>query len=58
MEGVHGSNGDCWKGLGVGKSLKCFWNWEAVGVRRMLRVSEVGVEKIPRHLQSRKEVVP
>ena len=48
MEGVHGSNGDCWKGLGVGKSLKCFWNWEAVGVRRMLKVSEVGVRKTPR----------
>ena len=33
MEGVCGSVGDCWKGLRVGRTPKCFWNWEAVGVR-------------------------
>ena len=58
MEGVHGSVGDCWKGLGAGRTLKCFWNWEAVGIQRMLKLPEVGVRKTPRWLQSRKEVVP
>ena len=36
--------GDCWKGLGIGSTSKCLWNWEAVGVQRMPKVSEVGVE--------------
>ena len=47
VEGVHGSVGDCWKGLGIGKTLKCFWNWKVVGVGKTLR-----------HLWSGKEVVP
>ena len=55
---MHGSVGDCWKGLGVGRTPKCSWNWEAVGVQRMSKVSEVGVRKTLRWLQSRKEVVP
>ena len=58
MEGAYGSVGDCWKGLGVGRTPKCFWNWEAVRVQRMLKVPEVGVRKGPRQLQSGKEVVP
>ena len=28
MEGVHGGVGDCWKRLRVGRTSKCFWNWE------------------------------
>ena len=58
VEGVHGSVGDCWKGLGVGKTPKHFWNWKVVGVQRMLKVSEVRVGKTLRQLWSRKEVVP
>ena len=58
VEGVCGSVGDCWKGLGIGSTLKRLWNWEVVGVQRMLKVSEVGVGKTPRGLWSRKEVVP
>ena len=58
MEGVHGSVGEYWKGLRIGKTLKCFWNWKAVGVQRMLKVSEVRVVKTPKCLQSRKEVIP
>ena len=58
MEGVHGSVGDCWKGLGIRSTPKHLWNWEAVGVQRMLKVSEVGVGKNLRHLWSGKEVVP
>ena len=45
MEGVCGSVGDCWKGLGVGSTAKRLWNLEVVGVQRMLKVSEVGVGK-------------
>ena len=58
MEGAHGGVGDCWKRLGVGRTLKCFWNWEVVRVQRMLKVSEVRVGKTPRQLWSGKEVVP
>ena len=58
MEGVHGSVGDCWKGLRIGKTLKCFQNWKVVRVCRMPKVSEVGVGKTLRHLWSRKEVIP
>ena len=47
MEGVCGSIGDCWKGLGIGSTLKCLRNWEAVRVQRMLKVSEVRVGKTP-----------
>ena len=43
VEGAHGSVGDCWKGLGIGSALKHLYNWEAVGVQRMLKVSKVGV---------------
>ena len=32
VEGACGSVRDHRKGLGVGKTLKCFWNWKAVGV--------------------------
>ena len=49
-----GSVEDCWKGLGVGKTLKCFWNWKGVRVQRILKVSKVRVRKTPRWLQSRK----
>ena len=48
MEGVHGSIEDHWKGLGIGKTLKHFWNWKVVGVQRMPKMSEVGVGKTPR----------
>ena len=41
MEGVCGSVGDCWKGLGIRSTLKFLWNWEAVRVQRMLKVSKV-----------------
>ena len=58
MEGAHGSVGDYWKGLRIGKTPKCFWNWKAVGVQRMPKVSEVRVGKTLRHLWSRKEVIP
>ena len=58
MEGVCGSVGNCWKGLGVGRTLKHFWNWKAVRVQRMLKVSEVRVRKTPRWLWSGKEVIP
>ena len=58
MEGACGSVGDHWKGLGIGKTPKCFQNWKVVGVQRMLKVSKVGVGKTLRCLQSRKEVVP
>ena len=47
MEGECGCVGDCWKGLGIGSTSKCLWNWEAVGVQRMPKVSEVGVGKTP-----------
>ena len=33
MEGVCGSVGGCWKGLGIGSPLKCLWNWEAESKR-------------------------
>ena len=58
MEGGHSSVGDHWKGLGIGKTPKCFWNWKVVRVQRMLKVSEVRVGKTPRCLWSRKEVIP
>ena len=32
VEGVCGSIGNCWKGLGIGSTLKCLQNSEAVGV--------------------------
>ena len=32
VEGACSSIGDCWKGLGIGSTLKCLWNLEAVGV--------------------------
>ena len=35
--------GDCWEGLGVGRTPKHFWNWEVVGVQRMPKVSEVKI---------------
>ena len=46
MEGLCGSVGDCWKGLGIGSTAKCLRNWEVVGVQRMLKVSEVRVGKL------------
>ena len=58
VEGACGSIGDCWKGLGIGSTLKCLRNSEAVGVRRMLKVSEVGVGKTLRCFGSGKQVVP
>ena len=58
MEGVCGSIGDCWKGLGIGSPSKCLWNWEVVGVRRMPKVSKVGVGKTPRCFRSRKQAIP
>ena len=58
MEGAHGSVGDCWKGLGVGRTLKCFWNWEVVRVQRMSKLSEVRDKKTLRWLWSGKEVIP
>ena len=58
MEGACGHIGDCWKGLGIGSTLKGLWNSEVVGVQRMLKVSEVGVGKTLRQLWSRKQVVP
>ena len=58
MEGACGSIGDCWKGLGIGSAAKRLWNSEVVRVQRMLKVSEVGVGKTPRQLQSAKQVVP
>ena len=39
------SVGDCWKGLGIGSTLKCHRNWEVVGVPRMPKASEVRVVK-------------
>ena len=58
MEGACGSVEDCWKGFGIGSTLKCLRNLEAVGVRRMPKVSEVGVGKTPRCFGSGKQVVP
>ena len=58
VEGACSSIGDCWKGLGIGSTLKHLWNWEVVGVWRMLKVSEVRVGKTPRQLWSGKQVVP
>ena len=58
MEGECGSVGGCWKGFGTGSPFKCLWNWEAVGVREMLKVSEVGVGRTPRQVWSGKQVVP
>ena len=58
MEGACGSVGGHWKGFGMGSPLKCLWNWEAVGVQEMPKVSEVGVGRTPRQLWSRKQVVP
>ena len=46
------------KGLGIGSTSKCLWNWEVVGVQIMPKVSEVGVGKTPRQLQSIKQVIP
>ena len=46
MEGACSSVGDCWKGLGMRSTLKCLQNSEVVRVRRMLKVSEVRVEKL------------
>ena len=57
MEGAYGSVGDCWKGLGIGSTPKHLWNWEVVGVQRMLKVSEVRVGKTLRCFWSRKEVI-
>ena len=58
VEGVCSSIGDCWKRLGIGSTSKCLWNSEAVGVWRMLEVSEVGVGKTLRCFQSGKQVIP
>ena len=58
VERAHGSVRDCWKGLGIGSTPKHLWNWEAVGVCRMPKVSKVGVGKTLRCFWSRKEVVP
>ena len=58
VEGACSSVGDCQKGLRVGSTLKCLWNWEVVRVQRMPKAPEVRVGKTPRWLQSRKEVVP
>ena len=49
---------DCWKGLRIGSTPKHLWNWEAVRVQRMLKVSEVRAGKTLRQLWSRKQVVP
>ena len=32
MEGTCGGVGDCWKRFEVGRTPKCFQNWEVVGV--------------------------
>ena len=48
MEGACSSVGDCWKGLGIGSTLKHLWNWEVVGVQRMPKASKVRVGKTPR----------
>ena len=58
VEGACGSVGDCWKGLGIGSTLKHLWNWEVVKVQRMLKVSEVRVGKTLRHFWNGKEVIP
>ena len=58
VEGTCGSIGDCWKGLGIGSTLKCLWNSEAVGVWRMPKVSKVGVGRTPRCFRSGKQVIP
>ena len=58
MEGVCCSVGDCWKGLGTGRTPKCFWNWREIRVGRTLKVSEVRVGKTLRPLQSEKDVIP
>ena len=58
MEGAHGSIRGCWKGFGIGSPLKHLWNWEAVRVREMPKVSEVRVGRTPRQLRSGKQVVP
>ena len=58
MEGAHSSVGDSWKGLGIGSTPKGFWNWEAVSVQGMPKVSEVRVGKTLRCLWSGKEVIP
>ena len=58
MEGVCGSVGDCWKGLGIRSTPKCLWNSEVVGVQRMPKVSEVGVGKTLRCFWSGKQVIP
>ena len=55
---MHGGVGDCWKRFRVGRTPKCFWNWEVVRVWRMTKVSKVRVGKTLRWLWSRKEVVP
>ena len=48
VEGAYGSIGECWKGLRIGSTSKCFRNWEVVGVQRIPKVSEVGVGRTPR----------
>ena len=61
VEGVGGSVGDCWKGLGIRSTLKCLQNLEVVRVWRMPKVSEVRVGKTlrtPRCFQSGKHVIP
>ena len=57
VEGACGSVGDHWKGLRIGKTMKCFWNQKVVRVQRMLKVSEVRLGKTPRSLWSGKEAV-
>ena len=41
MEGVCGSVGDCWKGLGIGSTLKCLPNLELGGGRSPKNVKGV-----------------
>ena len=52
MEGACGSIGDCWKGLGIGSTSKHLWNWEAVGVQRMPKVSGDDLFSAPKASQS------
>ena len=52
MEGACSSIGDCWKGLGIGSTSKHLWNWEAVGVRRMPKVSGDDLFSAPKASQS------
>ena len=58
MEGACSSVGDCWKGLGIGSPLKRLRNWEVVGVWEIMKVSEIGVGRTLRQLQSGKQVIP